>query len=195
MVPQPRETAEYERVAGLERHRLDGVAAPHAAEEEPRRVAERHRHDRQSRRNRLGTLILVLVQPHAALRIVVVEDAEIGGEGHAGGRGDPASKGGELVGQRRRREIVEVAARRLVSIGLPVPVSAETQHPDVHLSAAAYGRHVRGHGAVDERATLRREPTLSIEREVARQVHRAGRDFHRRTLPLAPCHASSGDDR
>ena len=129
--------------------------APQAAEQKARGVAERHRHDRQAGRDRSRALVLVLMQPHPAFGIVVVEDAEVGVERHARRpRAMSRASCANVGGQRRRRQVVEVAARRLVAVGLAVPMTAEAQHADVHLAAAADDRHVGGHGAVDERAAL-----------------------------------------
>src|SRR4029453_5105754 len=105
-----------------------------------------------------------------------------------------ACKGNEIRRQRRRRQVVEIASRRLVGVGLAVPVAAETEHPNVHLAAAAHDRHVGRHVAVDERATAIDERALTIEGQRVRQVKRARRDLHdvhRRTLPLAPVNGRS----
>jgi hypothetical protein len=56
----------------------------------------------------LRTLILVLVEAHAAFLAVVVEDAEIGVERHTNGCTDAVRQRLEFLRQRRHRPIVEV---------------------------------------------------------------------------------------
>ena len=99
----------------------------------------------------------------------------------------------ERVRQRRRRQAVEVGAGGLVAVRLPVPVAPEAQHPDVHLPAAPHHRHVGRHGAVHRaRGTESDERLLRVQSQMPRQVKRARRDLHVRTLPwLADATGSS----
>src|SRR5262245_29017420 len=80
VIAQPRGSAEDERVAGLQGDGIDGIAAPQAAEEKSRCVPERHGYDRVSGGKRCLALILVLMKPHAAVGVVVVEDTDVGVE-------------------------------------------------------------------------------------------------------------------
>ena len=75
--------------------------------------------------------------------------------------------------------------RRFVLVGLAVPVAAETQHADVHLSAAADDRHVRGDGAVDEGAAFVDQRPLIGKVKVTVQMHGARGNFHAFTLTSA----------
>ena len=76
----------------------------------------------------------------------------------------------EVVGKRRHGLAVEIAASRLVLIGLAVPMTAETQHADVHRAAAAHDRHVRRRVAVQKREALLDERALAIDRQVLREM-------------------------
>ena len=62
----------------------------------------------------------------------------------------------------------------------------------MHFSPAADDRHVGGHGAFHEGATLLYERPLILTRQITVQVKRAGRDFHTRTLPLAALEPAYG---
>ena len=57
-------------------------------------------------------------------------------------------------------------------------MTAEAEHPDVHLSSAADDRDVRGRRAIDERATSIDELALPFEREKLLQVSCAVPDLH-----------------
>jgi len=81
-------TAEDERVARLEQHRVDRIAAPQPSKQKPRRVAERHRHHRDARPDRLRALVLVLVETHPAVGVIVINDAQVGRERHPDRGGD-----------------------------------------------------------------------------------------------------------
>lgn len=61
---------------------------------------------------------------------------------------------------------------------------AEAEHPHVHPAPAAHNGHVRRCIAVDERTASLDERALFVTLEVLLKMEGAGRDFHRRTLPL-----------
>ena len=109
-------------------------------------------------------LVLVLVQPHASVGVVQIHDAEVGIEVHADVARDPAGQSAELLRNRRHRQAVEVGARRLVGVRLPVPVPSQAEHADVHPSAAAHDRHVAWNRAVHECPAAIEERALLVER-------------------------------
>src|SRR5262245_52471377 len=118
------------------------------------------------------------MQPHPAFGIVVIQDAEIRRERHPGQRGELACDGNEIGGQRRRRQVIEIASRRLVGVRLAVPVASYAEHPFVHLATAAYNQYVGRYLAIDQGATAIDERALTIDRQRARQMKRARRDLH-----------------
>jgi hypothetical protein len=82
VIAQARRAAEDERIARLERDRLNWFFAFQPAEQKPRRVADRDRHNRDPRRDRSLPFVLVLMQSHPAVGIVVIEDAQVGVDRH-----------------------------------------------------------------------------------------------------------------
>jgi hypothetical protein len=103
------------------------------------------------------------MQAHPAVRIVPVHDAEVGCEGEARFRGGTRREVNPVIGHRRNRRVVMIRARRLVFIGERVPVPPEAHHADVHLTAAAHGRHVTAGGSIHDRAALIDECALLVD--------------------------------
>ena len=118
------------------------------------------------------------MQPHSAVCIVVIKDAQVGVERHARRSGRGVRQVAQIVGQRRRRQAVEIGSRLLIPVGLPVPVAAQAQHADAHPAAAADDGHVGGDGAVDERAALLDDRALRVDGQVMVEVNGARGDFH-----------------
>ena len=175
MISEPGGPAEDERVARFERNRLDRIAPASAAEQEPRGVAERNRHDREpGRQSRHRSRPCPGAAP-SGLGVVVVEDAEVGVERHPAAPAISRGQRAKVVWQRRGRQTVEVGPRRLVPVRLAVPVAAQAQHADVHLPAAADDRHIGRHGAIDERAAFVDERALPLGANSAGSGVRQGR--------------------
>ena len=125
MIAQPRGPAENKSIAGLEQHRLDWISSAAAAEKKARRIPERDGHYGHTRRQRGPAFVLVLMQSHPTVRIVVVENAEVGVETHADRPGNLGRQVTKDRGQRRDLAVVVVGAARLVLVALAVPVPTQ----------------------------------------------------------------------
>src|SRR5262245_11308589 len=77
VIPQATWTAHRDQIAGLQDNGLERLFASRPADHELCRVAKRDRHNRNSRRECLGSLILVLVQAQFSGLRVLIEDANI----------------------------------------------------------------------------------------------------------------------
>ena len=113
---------------------------------------------------RARAFVLVLMQPHPAVGIVVVEDAEIRVDVMPPPRRKLASQGPKCFGQRRRRQAVEVRA------GASYCRSCRSNDgPGITYGRASFrhpGRSARTPGrAVDERTALVHQRTLGVNRE------------------------------
>ena len=116
-------------------------------------------------------LVLVLMQPHLAVRTVVVEDADVRGQTRSGGGRHRRRQRDQVDRQLRRRPAIMIAAHRLVPVCPRVPVTSQTDHPDPHLTAPTNRRHIPPRGAGADRPAPVGERALRVEREKPRQMH------------------------
>src|SRR5207249_6412154 len=82
-----------------------------------------------------------------------------------------------------------IRARRLVPVGLAVPVTTEAEHAHMHFPASANDWHVRRRLTIDERTTPFNDRLLALDRQVVDQVKCTGSELHTRTLSFPFEHA------
>ena len=115
-------------------------------------VADREGHDRRALRNRLGTLVLVLVQSHPAARAIPVHDAQVRLER------EPRVASGALGDARRARPGVPAQDGRRHRSGSPrtYRCARSSDAPDTASARSSDGRH--GRSACRNRRRRRRAP-------------------------------------
>src|SRR6185503_13976798 len=109
---------------------------------ELRRIAKRDRHNRDARLDRLGPFIFVLMKPKPRLAAVEVQQADVGLDLHSAVGGDSPREVFQILRKSLNRQVVMIRTSLFVLVGLRVPVPAETDHLDAHISAAANRRSV-----------------------------------------------------
>jgi hydrogenase/urease accessory protein HupE len=110
------------------------------------------------------------MHPHSAGGVVEVHDADVWLERHPRGCRCGPGDVTQRVGQRRGGLSIEVGTQGLVTVRLPVPMTAKTQHPDMHPATATDDWHVAGDLPIHQGAAQVQKLSLSGNRQPTRQM-------------------------
>src|SRR6188508_2686526 len=109
-----------------------------------------------------GAFVLVLMEPHAAIGPVEVDQADIRTAREAGVVRERGRHRHPLVRDRSDWRVVVIGPGRDVAIRERIPMPAEAGHADMHLAAAADRWNIAAGGTVEDGAAASRERDLLV---------------------------------
>src|SRR4029453_9370951 len=97
-----------------------------------------------------GALVLVLMEPHAAVGPIEVDQTDVGTAGETGGMRERRRHLHPPFRDRSDWRVVVIGPCRDVAIRERIPMPAEAGHADMHLAAAANRWHITAGGTVED---------------------------------------------